>query len=46
MNKADRHKTRAPIVQRRTDRLTDRPTERLIESRARDYKRNIPVKLR
>ena len=44
MNKADRHKLRAPSIQRRTDRQTDRPTDRLtdqptewlIESRARD----------
>ena len=43
-NKADRHKARAPSIQRRTDRPTDRPTNRqtdqptewLIESRARD----------
>ena len=43
-NKADRHKSRAPSLQRQTDRQTDRPTDlptdrptrRLIESRARD----------
>ena len=27
-NKADRHKSRAPSLQRRTDRQTDRPTDR------------------
>ena len=39
-NKANRHKSRAPSLQRQTDqttdRQTDRPTEWLIESRARD----------
>ena len=39
-NKADRHKSRAPSLQRwtdrPTDRQTDRPTEWLIESHARD----------
>ena len=39
-NKADRHKSRAPSLQRQTDRQTDRPTNRrtewLIESRACD----------
>ena len=39
-NKADRHKSRAPSIQRRTnrptDQQTDQPTERLIESHARD----------
>ena len=39
-NKADRHKSRAPSLQRQTDRPTHRPTdrrtERLVESRARD----------
>ena len=43
-NKANRHKSRAPSIQRRTDRPTDRPTKRqtnrqtewLIESRERD----------
>ena len=28
-NKADRHKSRAPSLQRRTDRPTDRPTDRV-----------------
>ena len=45
-NKADRHKSRAPSLQRQTDRptdrqtdrQTDRPTEWPIESRARDQK--------
>ena len=32
-NKADRHKSRAPRKQRRTDGPTDQPTERLIELR-------------
>ena len=27
-NKADRHKSRAPSLQRQTDRQTDRPTDR------------------
>jgi len=35
-NKANRHKSRAPSIQRQTDRPTDRRTEWLIESRARD----------
>ena len=39
-NKADRHKSRAPRNQRRTDRQTngrtDEPTKRLLESHARD----------
>ena len=43
-NKADRHKSRAPSIQRRTDRQTDRQTDRLtewlIDSRARDQKKN------
>ena len=36
INKADRHKSRAPSNQFPTDRQTDRPTEWLIKSRARD----------
>ena len=35
-NRADRHKSRVPSQERRTDGQTDRPTERLIESSARD----------
>ena len=35
-NKANRHKSRAPSLQRQTDRQTDRRTEWFIESRARD----------
>ena len=35
-NKADRHKSRAPINQRPTDGPTDQPIKRLIELRARD----------
>ena len=44
-NKADRRKSRAPSNQRRTngltDGLTDLPTKRLIELRARDSKRAL-----
>ena len=43
INKANRHKSRAPRKQRPTDRPTDGPTERLIESCARDYK--FPLRL-
>ena len=46
INKADRHKSRAPSLQRQTDRQTDRPTDRVAYRVARTRLKSICQVLR
>ena len=46
LNKANRHKSRAPSIQRQTDRPTDRPTDRVAYRVAcTRLKRYVPQKI-